>query len=451
MARDRKKVVWFEGMTLDPHHFQQWDRHRQSVLNARLRAVAPQSWGLSRLEIDEERLANGELALVECAGVMPDGLVFDVPESSPAPEARNVQEHFPATEEAVRVVLAIPAERQSGRNVQLQGTNQQRETRFVAESMEVPDENTGANERPVEVARTNVQVRFANETQQGYSTLPIAEVVRTGGGFALSDRFLPSCLYIDASERLMEMARRMLELLVTKSGDLTERKRNAFSQRELSPSDITALNLLGTVNTYIPQLNQHHASGQSHPRELFQTLTALAGQLSTYIESAPVHPRDLPTYDHTAPSEPFNRIETILRQMLGEATPSSNYQRIGLERKRESLLVASVQQSLLQEAQLFLATRSEQHTEEQLTNALPNMLRVASPDTIDAVLQSYTRALNVKATRRLPTGMPVDTQATYFKLEKRGPFWDSILEEEGIAVFLPSDFRGLDVELMAAT
>jgi len=451
MAQDRKRVVWFEGMTLDPHHFQQWDRHQQSVFNARLRAIAPQGWGVSQLEIDEDRLANGELVLIEAVGVMPDGLTFDIPELIPVPEVRNVQEHFPATEEKVRVFLAIPAERKRGRNVQLQGANQQRETRFIAESAEVVDENTGSHERPVEVARTNVHVRFANESQRGYSTLPIAEVVRTGRGFTLSDQFLPPCLHVSASERLIEMSRRVLELLITKGDDLAERKRNAFSQRELSPSDITALNLLGTVNTYIPQLNQYHSSGQSHPRAFFQTLTMLAGQLSTYVENSPVYPRDLPTYDHAASGECFNRVETILRQMLGKATPSSNYQRIDMERTRESLLVAHAQRQLLEQSQLFLSTRSEQHSEEQLTNALPNMLRVASPNTIDAVLQSYTRALSVEATRRLPVGMPVDNQATYFKLEKRGPFWESILEEEGIAVFLPSDFRDIRVEMMAAT
>jgi type VI secretion system protein ImpJ len=136
--------------------------------------------------------------------------------------------------------------------------------------------------------------------------------------------------------------------------------------------------------------------------------------------------------------------------MLGEATPSSNYERVPLKRRRESLLVASVQPKLLEEAQLFLATRSDNHSEEQLTNALPSMLRIASPDTIEKVLQSYTRALEVSATRRLPTGMPVDSQATYFRLEKRGPFWDSIVDEQALAIFLPSDFRDLDVGLMAA-
>jgi len=450
MPQDREKVVWFEGMTLDPHHFQQWDRHQQGLLDARIRAVAPYTWGVSRLAIDEEGLANGELAVRECAAVMPDGLVVDVPGSSPVPDTRNVQEHFPATDEQVRVLLTVPAERQGGRNVQLQGTNHQRQTRFVAESRAVPDDNTGANERPVEVARTNVQVRFATETQQGYSTLPIAEVVRTAGGFALSSRFIPPCLHLDASARLQGLARQMLELLVTKSLDLTERKQSAFAQRELAPGDITALNLLGTVNGYIPRLNQLHASGRSHPQRLFETLAALAGQLSTYVENAPVHPRDLPTYDHSAPGDAFNQIEQIMRQMIGEATPSSNYERIGLQRTRESLLVASARRDLLERAQLFLAARSDRHSESQLVDTLPNMLRVASPETIDKVLQSYTRALSIEATRRLPTGMPVDNQATYFRLEKRGPFWESILEEEGLAIFLPSDFRDLDADLIAA-
>jgi type VI secretion system protein ImpJ len=437
-------------MTLDPHHFQQWDRHRSDDLNARIRAASPSAWGIAELAIDESRLSNGELALQACSGVMPDGLVFDVPDGSPLPDPRNVHDHLPPTEDRMRVELAIPSDREEGRNVQLQGTNHQRETRWVAESYEVSDENTGSNTRPVEVARTNVQLRFASESLQGYSTIPIAEIIRKEGGFGLSDRFLPPCLHLNASARLMELTRQMLELLVSKSTSLSEHKDNAFAQRELSPSDITALNLLGTIRGYIPQLNQLHAGGHEHPRDLFRILVALAGELSTYIQSSPVHPRDLPTYDHNVPSEGFNRIETILRQMLGEATPSSNYERVPLKRRRESLLVASVQPKLLEEAQLFLATRSDNHSEEQLTNALPSMLRIASPDTIEKVLQSYTRALEVSATRRLPTGMPVDSQATYFRLEKRGPFWDSIVDEQALAIFLPSDFRDLDVGLMAA-
>lgn len=437
-------------MTLDPHHFQQWDRYQQGTLHARLQAVEPHSWGLVRLGIDEERLDNGELALTQCTCILPDGLVIDMPESSPLPDVRNVQESFPGDEQRMRALLAVPADRQDGRNVQLRSAQQQRETRFIAESVDIQDENSGANERPVEVAHTNVQIRFASEPQQGYSTLPLVEIERTTSGFSLNDHFLPPSLHLNASGRLTELARQTLELLVSKSDELVERREDAFSQRELSPSDVMALNLLGTINSYIPQFKQYHAHGQHHPRELFHTLAILAGELSTYVEDAQIHPRNLPTYEHEAPGEGFSQLETILRRMIGAATPSSGYERITLERDRENLYVASVSQDLLDDARLFLVTRSDQHSEEKLTNALPNMLRVASPNTIDSVLQSYTQALSVETTRRLPTGIPVDDRATYFRLEKQGPFWESILDEEGIAVFLPSDFRDVELELMAA-
>jgi type VI secretion system protein ImpJ len=449
MVQDKKKIIWREGMTLDPHHFQQWDRHQQSVLNARTRAVAPYGWGVSHITFDEERLANGELALLECSGIMADGLVFDVPESGSVPEVRNVQAHMPATEERIGVRLAIPSARQGERNVRLQGGANQRETRFVAESMNVSDENTGANERPIEVARTNVQLRFANESQQGYSTMPVAEIVRTGGGFSLSDSFVPPSLRIGASGRLMHLTRQMIELLVAKSSDLTERQRNAFSQRELSPADVRAIQLLGAVNTYIPRLNNQFNGAVHHPERLFETLLALAGQLSAYVEKASVRPRDYPVYNHVDATASFNRIQEILLEMLGEATPSSNYERLSLERRRENLLITTVRRELLDNAQLFLATRSDHHSEQQLTESLPSMLRIATPSTIDGVLQMQVKALTVTATRRLPIGVPVDNRATYFRLEKHGEYWESIREEGAIAVFLPSGFSRVEVNLMA--
>jgi len=449
MSQDGKRVVWFEGMTLDPHHFQQWNRHRQDVLNSRFRAATPNAWGLSELVVDKERLANGEFSLMQCSGVMPDGLVVDVPGTSPVPEARSVQDHLSSTQETVRVVLAVPDRRSGGRNVQLQGRNGTRDSRFIAESASVEDENTGDNPRPVEVAYTNLQVRFEDESFQGYSTLPVAEVKRTGGGFELVEEYIPPCVNIEASDRLLELTRRMLELLVAKSADLREHQQEAFAQRELAPSDILSLNLMGTLNAYIPHLNQHLSGAHTHPQDVLTTLTALAGELSSYVDEVPAAPRELPTYDHEAPSEAFSRVEAVLRQMLGEATPSSDYEHIQLRPKRQNVLVGDVEASLLENRQLFVVTRSEQHSENKLINALPDMLRVASPNTIDDVLQSYTQALNVEPTRRLPVNMPVDNQATYFKMEKRDPFWDSICQEGGIAIFVPSDFQEVEVELVA--
>ncbi len=93
--------------------------------------------------------------------------------------------------------------------------------------------------------------------------------------------------------------------------------------------------------------------------------------------------------------------------------------------------------------------RSERHAEEMLVSEIPKMLRIASPETIDAVLRSYTRALVVEHTNRLPPGVPMDGQANYFQVQKRGPFWDAVVESGALSLFIPAEFAEVNIQLIA--
>lgn len=444
------RVVWFEGMALDPHHFQQWDRSQRALVHARVRALGAHGWGFSELVLDEERLANGELAVLRCAGVMPDGLPFELPESGPLPEPRSLQAAFPATEEALAVVLAVPAERPAGANIG-RGDGLAREARLVAEAVRIPDETTGADEREVEVARPAFRIGLGTEALHDFTTLPVAEVVRAESGlFVLREAFIAPSLRLRASARLVQMARRYLELLVARSATLAERWHGITQQRELSPADLTVHGLHLAASTYVPLLNHHHASGETHPEALFTTLLGLAGHLSAFTPGATVAPRDFPVYNHADLTACFGRLDEILLELLGGAAPRANYARIPLERQRENLYVGRPEAGLLEEAQFFLVARSDEVAEARLVEDLPRMLRIASPETIEAVLRSYTRALGLEATSRLPAGVPMDGQATYFQLQKRGPFWEAIQTSGGIAIFVPAEFSTLRMELIAA-
>jgi type VI secretion system protein ImpJ len=450
MAEDRKKVVWFEGMTLDPHHLQQWDRYQQSAVSARMRAITPYDWGFSEIEIDREALGNGEFVLLRAGGVMPDGLIFNIPDNDPKPPSRNIQTAFPATEERLPVFLCLPAERPSGSNVLLQGTRNGREMRYNAETIQVADDNTGTNERSIEVARTNFQLRVGGESLGDYSSLQVAEIRRSGSGaFVLSETFVPPCLNVGASERLMTVTRRLLELLVAKSTSLADRRSSIMAQRELSPADVAAMHLYSTVNTYIPLLNHHYTGGAGHPESLYTSLLLLAGQLSAGVAHPPVSARDLPVYNHGDLTAGFERLDGILREMIGGVSPEANYVQVPLNRQRENLFVAQLDANLLEDAQLFLVARSDKFKEDVLVAELPRMLRIASPQTIDAVLRSYTRALAIEHTTRLPSGMPVDARANYFQLQKRGPFWEAIQDSKAFALFVPSEFSDVNMTLIA--
>jgi type VI secretion system protein ImpJ len=73
------KVVWGEGLFLQPQHLQQQDRYidrlvRDSTMN--LRSFA---WGLTELSIDTDMLTLGKFAVRSAAGILPDGTPFNIP------------------------------------------------------------------------------------------------------------------------------------------------------------------------------------------------------------------------------------------------------------------------------------------------------------------------------------------------------------------------------------
>ena len=101
------KVMWSEGMFLQPQHFQQQDRYVGRQLEGRLSSSVAWPWGLVALQVDDAALLQGRLALVGARGVLPDGLVFSVPGDDPAPAAFEV----PADVRDQVVVLAVPMAR----------------------------------------------------------------------------------------------------------------------------------------------------------------------------------------------------------------------------------------------------------------------------------------------------------------------------------------------------
>ena len=111
------KVLWTEGLFLQPHHFQQADRHAESMRAGLARRLVPYAWGVSDLEIDEEILKVGQFAVKSCSGLMPDGTVFRVPGGEDHPPALDV----PANTKDCVVYLSIPQRRQGALEIDASG------------------------------------------------------------------------------------------------------------------------------------------------------------------------------------------------------------------------------------------------------------------------------------------------------------------------------------------
>ena len=101
------KVVWSDGLFLQPQHFQQQDRYFERYVEARCHALTPFSWGFTELEIERDLLRIGKLALRRAAGVFADGTPFRMPEDDPLPPAREIGRQVRDED----VLLAIPLRR----------------------------------------------------------------------------------------------------------------------------------------------------------------------------------------------------------------------------------------------------------------------------------------------------------------------------------------------------
>ena len=103
------RIVWSEGMHLGPHHFQAQNRYFEDSIQFATSALWFETYGLVGAELSEEALRNGSVSVTHARGILPDGLVFEMPECDPLPEARNIAELFPPTRDHLTVLLAVAA------------------------------------------------------------------------------------------------------------------------------------------------------------------------------------------------------------------------------------------------------------------------------------------------------------------------------------------------------
>src|SRR5678816_708273 len=63
------RVVWSEGLFLQPQHFQQQDRYFERYIETRCHPLVPYSWGFTEIEFERDFLKIGKVGLRRLTGV----------------------------------------------------------------------------------------------------------------------------------------------------------------------------------------------------------------------------------------------------------------------------------------------------------------------------------------------------------------------------------------------
>jgi type VI secretion system protein ImpJ len=259
---------------------------------------------------------------------------------------------------------------------------------------------------------------------------------------------VPPCVAMGATPQLMGSLRRVLEILSAKSTEFSRQRRNrGAGLASFSTSESATFWLLHTVNGFIPPLQHMFSTGTAHPEQVYLTLSQLTGYMYTFAGDG--HPKDVTPYQHEDLAGTFARIEEKLRALLGTIIPTKCTP-IALERTRDNMFVAAIQDDrvLQSEGAIYVAVQADVAAEKVVREA-PLKFKISSQDRVDQLITAALRGISVRHIPAPPPEIPVQPGRNYFQVDKTGDHWDAVKSSRSMAFYLPPEFAGLKLELMA--
>src|SRR5215467_14141266 len=451
--KNRHRVVWAKGMFLTPQHFQTQDQFFEDNLNFRFAASNFSNWGVTELKIDTEALENGQFRLAKCHGLMPDGESFEIPGTDDMPASRSVVEHFPPTRDSLDMFLAIPEKRPRARNVTISANGHGElpagppASRYLAETRMFTDDNTGSEEKPVQVARRTFRLLFEDENRDGFSTLRIAQLSRNAAGIPiLRPRFIAPCLNLSSSYYLTNLLRRQIEILATKSTALSApRRQRGKLVVEFSASETANFWLLHTVNSYLPELKHIWRIRQGHPETAYVAMLRLVGALSTF--SLEARPENLPDYDHNDLGRCFTLLDDRIRDLMETVIPSRFVPVPLTLRDRFVWSGLVMEDQYFRNSQFYLAVSAKMGIDD-IIRKVPQLVKVSAQDDIERIMVNALPGLTLRHTPVPPPAIPMKLDNQYFSLNQGGPLWDAIMLSRQIAVHAPGEIEDPKMEIL---
>lgn len=437
------KVIWTEGMFLQPQHFQQHDRHIEQQLRDRLQAAWAYGWGFSSLTLDDAALNLGKLAISAAQGLLPDGTAFSLPNNDAAPAAFDV----PADARNELIVLALTLQRPGVIESDAEEAGGSLGTRYKVTEVDVGDNNTNADrDAALQIGRINLRLMMARDAVEGYATLGVARVIerRADNKVVLDPHYVPPLLHSRGHVILDGYVRELFGLLHQRGEALASR----LAQPGRSGSgEIADFLLLETVNRNEPLFAHLQGVSVLHPERLYSACLTLAGDLSTFRERR--RPSAYPEYDHDDLARTFRPVIDDLRQSLSMVMEQTAIP-IELQDRKYGVRVAIISDVELQRNAQFVLAVAAQMPGEALRGRFPTQVKIGPVERIRDLVNLQLPGVTLRPLPVAPRQIPYHAGFNYFELETRNnELWKQLESSGGMAMHIAGEFPGLELEFWA--
>jgi type VI secretion system protein ImpJ len=436
------RVIWSDGLFLQPQHFQQQDRYVERYVETRCHALAPFSWGFTEIEFEQDLLRIGKVGVRRLSGVFPDGTPFRMPDDDPLPSAVDIG---PEVRDQ-RLYLAVPL-RRSGEVEAARATPADELARHEVRETQARNAVAGSGETAtLEVAALRTRLMAQSQITDAYACLPLAHVVecRADRQVVLDDQFIPSVLQVRAASRLTTLAAELLGLFHQRGEALGGRVSATSRGAALEFAEFL---MLQTINRYEPIVAHVADTLAAHPEALYQLCASAAGEMATFTTSSKRAPR-FPGYRHDRLKESFEPVISSLRKSMNWVI-APNVIPIPIEPRQFGISVAIVpDRTLFDGASFVLAARADGPAE-NVRQRFPTQVKIGPAKKIGDLVRQGLPGVPVSAMPAAPRQLPFHAGYSYFELDQSHELWQELKQSGGVAIYVPGDFPGLTMEFWA--
>jgi type VI secretion system protein ImpJ len=429
-----RAVHWYEGMFLRPHHLQAAQRHLGDALHTSSCWDVHYNWGLRVFEMDRDALANHRLVIRRLRARLRDGTLISIPEEGELP-ALDLKPAF-EREELIRVFLGVPVVRLGRANVA--GARPEEGGRFLLDTLELEDENTGLNPQPIDVRRLNLQLLFGDRDHAGFEVLELARFRKTAHADATPElhlEYIPSVLACDAWTPLQHG---ILQAIYDRIG----RKIDLLAEQVLSrgitlgsqaAGDALIFANLDTLNEAYALLHILAFAQGVHPFGAYVELCRLVGRLALFGETH--RPPELPRYDHDDLGGCFYRVKQHLDLLL-DLIREPDYKRRAFEGVGQRMQVALEPAWLESQWQMYVGVKSKLAPNECVALLSPGGLdmKIGSSEQVDRIFKVAAAGLRFTYTQVPPRVLPAEPGLIYFQVSRDSEEWRNVQRSLTLAV-----------------
>lgn len=436
------KVIWSEGMFLNPQHFQQQDRYFENYVESKLSVLGAYGWGFHSLEVDQQLLSLGKISLISAKGIFPDGTPFDFPGGDEPPPVLEV----PVGSHNAVVYLAVPVKRPGAVDVLPKDSNQGL-ARFYPAETQVRDVTTeGGDSQAIDIGKLRLRLLLETDDLSGYACIGAVRVAeaRDEKNVLLDENYYPPCLDVRAVPKLSGFLGELAGLLHHRGESIAGRLADTRHGGTAEIADYMLLQLINRLEPFVSHLSNIKGL---HPQALYAEALKMVGELSTFVTKTK-RPQEFPVYLHENLQQTFTPVLSALRQCLSMVYEQTAISMALVEKKYGIRVSEITDRSLLGSASFVLAVYADVK-EDVIRSRLPAQIKIGPVERIRQLVNAAMPGIGIKPLPVAPRQIPYRSGYTYFELDRHSNYWKELQNSGGFALHLAGDFPGIQMEFWA--